>query len=116
MSKLDRLGWAAGVAFTAYGVTAGVRVSDRAALPAVVERLPPGGGGGRRPSRRLSGGGGVAAPTHDVGAVFPLLESHLRLYVAERAPRRVFVHAGVVGWRGPAVLIPGRRLSGKTSL
>lgn len=45
-----------------------------------------------------------------------VLESDLRLYVAETAPRRVFVHAGAVGWRGRAVLIPGRSLSGKTML
>lgn len=28
----------------------------------------------------------------------------------------MFVHAGVVGWRGQAVLIPGRSFSGKTTL
>lgn len=43
-------------------------------------------------------------------------ESDLQLYVAERAPRRIFVHAGVVGWKGRAVVIPGRSLSGKTTL
>ncbi|HEX8149747.1 MAG TPA: hypothetical protein VF591_21385 [Pyrinomonadaceae bacterium] len=48
--------------------------------------------------------------------VFERFESDLQLYVAERAPRRVFVHAGVVGWKGRAVVIPGRSLSGKTTL
>jgi len=43
-------------------------------------------------------------------------ESDLQLFVAETAPRRVFVHAGVVGWRGKAIVIPGRSFSGKTSL
>jgi len=32
------------------------------------------------------------------------------------SPRRVFVHAGVVGWRGQAILIPGRSFSGKSTL
>src|SRR5262249_38753244 len=40
----------------------------------------------------------------------------VQLYVAERSPRRVFVHAGVVGWRGRAIVIPGRSFSGKTTL
>lgn len=43
-------------------------------------------------------------------------ESDLQLYVADRAPRRVFVHAGVVGWKGKAILLPGRSFSGKTTL
>jgi predicted ATPase len=36
--------------------------------------------------------------------------------VATEAPRRVFVHAGVVGWKGQAILVPGRSYSGKTTL
>jgi hypothetical protein len=32
-------------------------------------------------------------------------ESHVQLTVAEYAPRRVFVHAGVVAWKGAAILI-----------
>ena len=42
MEKLDRLGWAAGIAFTAYGLSIGVRVSDRSALARIRELLPPG--------------------------------------------------------------------------
>jgi hypothetical protein len=56
-------------------------------------------------------------------AIFPTLkelldhfESDLQMYVAEYAERRVFVHAGVVGWKGQAILIPGRSFSGKTTL
>jgi hypothetical protein len=48
--------------------------------------------------------------------VLDIFETDLRLYVAESARRRVFVHAGVVGWRGRAILIPGRSFSGKTTL
>src|SRR5260370_20995260 len=43
-------------------------------------------------------------------------ESHVQLTVAEYAPRRVFVHAGVVGWKNRAILIPGLSHSGKTTL
>jgi hypothetical protein len=72
MEKLDRLGWAAGLVFTAYGVRVGIRVNDPALLPLVAAHLPPGwrpapstrveclfsllaGGSGSRPSvRRFS--------------------------------------------------------------
>ncbi len=36
--------------------------------------------------------------------------------IGEHAPRRVFVHAGVVGFGDGAVLVPGKSLSGKTTL
>ena len=42
--------------------------------------------------------------------------SVLALHVAEASPIRTFVHAGVVGWGGQAILIPGRSFSGKTTL
>lgn len=48
--------------------------------------------------------------------VFEALESAVRLQVAENAPRRIFVHAGSVAWRGKAILIPGRSFSGKSTL
>lgn len=37
-------------------------------------------------------------------------------FVAEHARTRVFIHAGVVGVDGAAVVIPGRSLSGKSTL
>jgi hypothetical protein len=40
----------------------------------------------------------------------------MKMYVAEMSRRRVFVHAGVVGWQGKAIIIPGRSLSGKSTL
>lgn len=42
--------------------------------------------------------------------------SHLRLTVAEFAVGKVFLHAGVVGWKEKAIVIPGRSFSGKTTL
>jgi hypothetical protein len=44
------------------------------------------------------------------------LEHDARMFVAEHARRRVFVHAAVVGWTGRAIIIPGESMSGKTSL
>jgi hypothetical protein len=44
------------------------------------------------------------------------LSVDLRMYIAEYAKDRLFVHAGVVGWRGQAILIPGHSFSGKSTL
>ena len=44
------------------------------------------------------------------------LDSSIRLTVAEFAIGRVFVHAGVVCWKGKALLIPARSFRGKTTL
>lgn len=46
----------------------------------------------------------------------PFLESQIRLAIAEYARSKVFLHAGAVGWRGRAIIIPARSFSGKTTL
>lgn len=45
-----------------------------------------------------------------------LLDSQVRLYVGVKAPHTIFVHAGVVGHRGAAIVAPGRSFAGKTML
>jgi hypothetical protein len=42
--------------------------------------------------------------------------SDLELWIAECARNRVFVHAGCVGVDGQAIVLPGRSMSGKSSL
>lgn len=137
MKKIDRLGWSAGISFTAYGARIGIRTNETEVLDEIASRLPP----GWKPSASplvdllysLRVGRFVAransrqfnllykdferlARAMDLGEVFDIFESSLQIHVAEAARRRVFVHAGVVGWRGQAILIPGRTFSGKTSL
>ena len=137
MAKIDRLGWADGMSFTSYGVRVGVRVNDSALLKEVIARLPPGSkpasfavvdhlysiiGGKEKPDsrvRRLSLGYWNLlrfARAREFDSVLDAFESHVQLTVAEYAPRRVFVHAGVVGWKDRAILIPGLSHSGKTTL
>jgi hypothetical protein len=55
--------------------------------------------------------------TH-AGTEFALLtlEGQLRSWVAVNAPDAIFVHAGVVGHEGKAIVIPGDSFSGKTTL
>lgn len=120
-----------GFAITAYGLRIGVRANELAALASVRERLPP----GWRPARaqlvdrlyslvvarpggwhRLWSDTAPLARDRTLEGILDSLESDLQLCVAERAPRRVFVHAGVVGWRGRAILLPGPSMSGKSRL
>jgi len=125
------------MAFISYGVRVGVRVNDPAALPRVLERLPPGwkparspvvsrlyslivGGARTRPGVRrfnlLYMNAVRLARTPELDPVLETFESDLQLYVAAEAPRRLFVHAGVVGWRGRAIVFPGHTFTGKTTL
>lgn len=56
------------------------------------------------------------ARTLDGDEALEAFESDQHSYVAEAARTRLFVHAGVVGWRDRAILVPGSSLSGKTTL
>jgi hypothetical protein len=135
MGRIDRLGWLAGTCFDAYGLRVGVRTNAPALLDRLGPHLPPGwracaspvvdqifsvwvdpgSGGARRPSR-VYAGRRRRARTADLAHAFAVLESEIRQSVAAGAERRTFVHAGVVGWRGRAIVIPGRSRSGKTTL
>lgn len=137
MEKLDRLGWAAGLTFTTFGVRIGVRVTSTELLdlassvfPAgskvsasrTVERLYSVVGGSTRggdSSRRfflLYGNVARLARTLNSQELYEIWQSDMDFYIAQRAPRKLFVHAGVVAWKGHAIVIPGRSHSGKTTL
>ncbi|MFQ5789205.1 MAG: hypothetical protein ACE5JI_01895 [Acidobacteriota bacterium] len=138
MEKLDRLGWAAGTAFVAHGVRVGIRVNEPAVLSRVDEILPLGSrparsplvdhlyslrSGGADPKRGVlrfnllySDAAVRVARSMDIEAVLQALETHLELLVAAAARNRLFVHAGVVGWRDQAIVLAGPTFSGKTTL
>jgi hypothetical protein len=55
----------------------------------------------------------------DRGELEEVLEQLARvvmIHVADHAPDRIFVHAGVVAWQGRALLLPGVSFAGKSSL
>jgi hypothetical protein len=137
MDKFDRLGWAAGFSFVAYGVRIGIRVNNPDVLDRIHGLLPPGWKPARPPRldrvySLLVGSNGTTTGlrrfsllyadatrlvrTMDLDQLLQRLEFDVHLFVAEMARRRVFVHAGVIGWRGRAIIIPGRSFSGKTAL
>jgi len=132
--RIDRVAWAAGTCVEAHGVRLGVRTNAPAILERLQSCLPP----GWRPSRsavvdelfsvwvdpadvatrpsRVYVGASRRARTRDLRHAFAVLESELRQSLAARSKHRTFVHAGVVGWRGKAIVVPGRSRSGKTTL
>jgi hypothetical protein len=137
MAKLDRLVWAAGISFNVFGARIGLRVNQPDLLDAFVAHLPIGwkpetsnvvtrmysviGGGPSprsqvRPFSFLYADVVRVARTVNVTDLYEPLESDIDFYVAESARNKVFVHAGVVAWKGKAIVIPGRSHSGKTTL
>lgn len=137
MEKIDRLGWAAGTGFRAYGLRIGIR-TNQAELPENLEEsFPPGWKPLSRPvvdhlcSLRLADRNRTSrfrrynllyadskrvARSLEPLDVIEALGTHLQLIVAAGARNRLFVHAGVVEWNGGALLFPGKSFSGKSSL
>ena len=137
MGEIGSQVWFESLCFTSYGVRAGIRVNRKGMLDRILPYLPPGWkqsrsrnvdrlysfviGGEARGGKRLRHNLVYAdenriAGTPKLHQAIDAFESDLQLFVAETAPRRVFVHAGVVALRGRAIVIPGRSFSGKTSL
>lgn len=137
MESVDRLGWELGFSLKSYGVRIGIRSNDPQALDrscrhlpsewesvssAVVDRVYSILIDKKRkragvPRLNLLYGDDVRlVRSPDLDSVFETFESDVRLFVAELARARVFVHAGVVGWKGEAIVIPGRSYSGKSTL
>ena len=126
------LDWAAQIIFRAYGVSVRVRTSSAEMLPLLIPHLPPGWkpssgrpeviyslivrGTGRRQRYSLFRDEEVVIQSATLKQFVDSFESNLHQYIAKTSPRRVFVHAGAVVWRGRAIIIPGRSFTGKTTL
>lgn len=129
--------WATSRSILAYGVRIGIRTNKPELLDRILDYAPPlwKSTSGLRVDRLYSfqfEGGGLrrngriahfmlddqvsAVRSNSLKTILEAFQMSLRVYVAEMARRRVFVHAGVVGWKGKAIVIPGRSMSGKTSL
>lgn len=137
MQRLDRLGWVAGISFIANGVRIGIRTNQYEILEKLKNHFPFGwklssstvvdvlyslkiGGQGKRSGLRQFHLVYVnfiqLIRTHNLEDAFETLESSVQLYAAEHSHRRVFVHAGVVGWQGKALIITGYTCTGKSTL
>src|SRR5262249_53133631 len=135
--EVSHFDWAVGMSLVAYGVRIGLRTNKPefmgrllAPLPDIwkpssapaVERLYSlrvGTAGLRKNGRswhQLFEDQQIIANSADLNRVLETFEGKAKMYLAEMARHRVFVHAGVVGWQGKAIVVPGRSMSGKTSL
>lgn len=54
--------------------------------------------------------------TDDPDMLLSMLDTELRITVAEYASEKVFLHAGAVGYKGCGIIIPGKSFLGKTTL
>lgn len=137
---LDGVEWAATLCFAAYGARIAIRMTNSSVLDHLPTYLPP----GCKPCRpyrldavyslvlapdeekatrsavtryhRLYARSTVVSRTRDLSKLLAVLASQLHRAVATSARGMLFVHAGVVAWRGLAIAIPGRSRTGKTSL
>src|SRR6266480_6288593 len=136
MEKIDRLGWAAGIAFQVFGVRVGIRVSDPLVLESVLSRVPAGWIRlqavvvvrlysvvtplvSRRNVRHfcvLYGDHTRLSRTERMEDLLDHFESDLDLHIAANSQDRLFIHAGAVSWKGHTIVIPGRSHTGKTTL
>ncbi len=132
---LDVIEWPVRLSVTAYGVSIGVRSNDPRIAEELAAHLPPGSttaefyDPGRvyslvleedqrsgRSKHSVYVDDGLVARSATLQACLRVFEAHVQLHVAEMAPDRVFVHAGVVGYRGRGILLPGRSFAGKSML
>ncbi len=89
----------------------------RSATPDAVYTLTHSAINGRRSKRyQLILDGQQLTRHRELAPVLEFLRGDLHFRVALHARRRLFVHAGVVGWRNRAILIPGRTHTGKSTL
>jgi hypothetical protein len=137
MQKIDRLVWAEGACFEAYGVRIGIRANHTGALQELLPYLTPSWshigvprrldhlyswlvGGQHGPNVRsldlMYSGAGRIVRTSKREEVFEAFERDLRMMVAALSRRFVFIHAGAVGLSGKALILPGPSFSGKSTL
>ena len=128
-SKLDSHDWTDGASFTAFGLRFGIRTNDAELLAHIAPHLPlswqtaPNGEVDilysihrNADAYSLDCDAEPIVQDADLGAMLIAFENHAQLLTAYRAQDCLFVHAGVVGWKDRAIVIPGRTLTGKTTL
>lgn len=132
----DQATWVARGRYAAFGVSWAVQADDVSAFHLLLDRLPPGASptGSRSVTRTyafrtvpptlyesdvsylLTVDGRPLVRSTEPGDIADAFEDDLKWLVAERSPRKVFLRAGVVGWRDRAIVIAGGPQAGKSTL
>ena len=128
--------WVARGRYAAFGVSWAIQADDTSAYHLLLDRLPPGSvpvsnkttarsyafqtvppsTPGDDVSYLLFADGAPLVRSSQPSDIAEAFEENVKWLVAEHSQRRVFVRAGVVGWRDRAIVIPGGPRSGKTTL
>lgn len=132
LTRFGRAVWPVRFTVEAYGLRIGLRASDASLVRALHDTVPPGSrltdhfpldgtysvvaDDGADERHHLYEDGRSVACSASIDELLSGLQSRMHFRVAVGARTRLFVHAGVVGWNGRAILIPGRSGSGKSSL
>jgi hypothetical protein len=130
MTRSDVDGHVERISFEAFGVTMSVATDRDEVRDRIHEVLPP----GWRPCSDAGDEHRLAIVANERGGytfdaagarkfedaaldtALEMMEREIRLRIAREAPDRIFVHAGVVGRAGGALLLPGGTFTGKTTL
>jgi hypothetical protein len=133
--ELEQVPWEADASASAYGVPIRVRSTEADSFEDLVRMLPP----ASRPSLTRNGARTYSlldarTPVGPAGrhilycdevelvrsrslwTILEHLEASARFHIAEMSVQRTFVHAAVVGYRGRAIVLPGKSDAGKTTL
>jgi len=122
--------------YGAFGVAWDMQSDDASLYRTLLERLPPGAVStpGKAPERAyalrtmpatlsetgasylLLSDGRPLVRSSEAAEIADAFEDNLKWLVAERSPRKVFLRAGVVGWRDRAIVIAGGPGTGKRTL
>jgi hypothetical protein len=143
LARLNAHSWGGGFGVVSHGVRLWIRVGDASLIPALQAVLPETARpliaekaqltkfdtifsvirkeGERedsrgRPITSCFVGDVLVARSSSEDDVLAQFAAWVNLSIATLAPRRVFIHAGVVAWRGEAIIIPGYSCSGKSTL
>lgn len=136
LRKLNRMKWQAQLNFEAYGTRIAIRSDKSETIAKLVEILPnvlPNGWKEiedsatdfiftiivqKRKSKKnvFYKNGELILENFSPENIWELIDSQIRMTVGEHSKDYVFIHAGVVGWKGRAIVIPGSSFSGKTTL
>ncbi len=136
LEKLNRLNWKAQINFEAYGTRIGVRSNCAETIENLQKIMPtilPSGWKEiensatdyifsliRQKNKTKKDvfykNGELLLEGFSLEENWRFVKSQIQVTVAEFAADYVFLHAGVVGWKGKAIIIPGKSFAGKTTL